>query len=177
MPDDVPQMDGGMMDEPMDGFDPGVEANEDEDPKKFIQQLTGKLSQSLRSYNSQLPRPDADLCKYVAGMVMKQAVDGLSEDDVQTIIDRTLDDEADDGGMGDDIPAEGQQGEMPQGDAQQQPQQQGFDGMEGKSRKGHIEMVNELFRDIIGNQDDDDIPKQVKDVGYRKKPYTSPNFS
>ncbi|MBP5455578.1 MAG: hypothetical protein J6Y37_03700, partial [Paludibacteraceae bacterium] len=66
MPDDVPQMDGGMMDEPMDGFDPGVEANEDEDPKKFIQQLTGKLSQSLRSYNSQLPRPDADLCKYVA---------------------------------------------------------------------------------------------------------------
>ena len=29
------------------GFDAGVEADEDEDPKRFIQQLTGKLSQSL----------------------------------------------------------------------------------------------------------------------------------
>ena len=32
-------------------FDPGVEADEEQDPKKFIQQLTGKLSQSLRKYN------------------------------------------------------------------------------------------------------------------------------
>jgi len=31
-------------------FDAEVEANEDEDPKKFIQQLSGKLGQSIRNY-------------------------------------------------------------------------------------------------------------------------------
>ena len=35
-------------------FDPGVEADEEQDPKKFIQQLTGKLSQSLRKYNENI---------------------------------------------------------------------------------------------------------------------------
>lgn len=31
-------------------FDAGVEADEDEDPKKYIQQLTGKLSQIGRAH-------------------------------------------------------------------------------------------------------------------------------
>jgi hypothetical protein len=32
-------------------FDAGIEADEDADPKKYIEQLTGKLGQSLRKYN------------------------------------------------------------------------------------------------------------------------------
>ena len=39
-------------------FDAGVEADEDEDPKKYIQQLTGKLSQELGKYNNELGEPD-----------------------------------------------------------------------------------------------------------------------
>ena len=58
-------------------FDPGVEADEEQDPKKFIQQLTGKLSQSLRKYNENNGQPDVDLSKYVAGMITKQAMEGL----------------------------------------------------------------------------------------------------
>ena len=73
-------------------FDAGVEANEEEDPKKYIQQLTGKLSQSLRKYNEGLPKPDAELSKYVAGMIIKQAVDGLSQEDVADIIDKVEND-------------------------------------------------------------------------------------
>ena len=53
-------------------FDAGVEADEETDPKRYIQQLAGKLSQSLRSYNSELPSPDTDLNKYVMGMINKR---------------------------------------------------------------------------------------------------------
>lgn len=92
-------MDGGPMgippqpdmDEPNQfdtNFDPGVEADEQNDPKHFIQQLTGKLSQSLRSYNSELPQPDIDLSKYVAGMILKQTTDGLSPDDKNEILNK-----------------------------------------------------------------------------------------
>ena len=68
-PMDDPNMMGGDMGNGSEfdtNFDAGVDADEDTDPKKYIQQLTGKLSQSLRKYNSSLPQPETDLCKYVA---------------------------------------------------------------------------------------------------------------
>ena len=34
-------------------FDAGVEADEDEDPEKFIQQLAGRLGTSLKKYNDE----------------------------------------------------------------------------------------------------------------------------
>lgn len=49
-------------------FDAGVEADEASDPKKFIEQLTGKLAQSLRDYNSD--NIDFDLEKYVLNSVI-----------------------------------------------------------------------------------------------------------
>lgn len=86
---------------PMDGdanqfdadFDAGVDANEESDPKRYIQQLTGKLSQSLRKYNEGLPQPDADLNKYVAGMIVKQCIEGLTPEDTQDILDKVKTDE------------------------------------------------------------------------------------
>jgi hypothetical protein len=96
---DEPNM--GGMDDPMAAgqdqygadFDAGVEADEQSDPKKFIQQLTGKLSQSLRKYNEGLPQPDADLNKYVAGMIVKQCIEGLPQEDVQEILDKVNNDD------------------------------------------------------------------------------------
>ena len=92
----MPQMDptgmGGvptMGQNPFDSnFDAGVEADEQSDPKHFIQQLTGKLSQSLRSYNSNLPQPDADLAKYVAGMILKQTTEGLTDEDKNEVLNK-----------------------------------------------------------------------------------------
>lgn len=91
----MPQMDNpdmgqemGIKDAPMDGnngnsdydtgFDAGVEADEDEDPKRFIQQLTGKLSQSLNKYNNE-NGDDVELSKYVGKMIAKAAAKGLDE--------------------------------------------------------------------------------------------------
>lgn len=59
-------------------FDAGVEADEDEDPKKYIQQLTGKLSQTLNTYNNE-NGDDEELSKYVGKMIVKAAAKGLDE--------------------------------------------------------------------------------------------------
>lgn len=78
-------------------FDAGVEADEENDPKKYIQQLTGKLSQKLRDYNESLGETDEDLNKYVAGMIVKQATKGLNDDDKKEIISKiNSDDDSDD---------------------------------------------------------------------------------
>ena len=72
--------DAGNEEMPTDfdsNFDAGVEADEETDPKRFIQQLTGKLSQSLNSYNNENGEPDTELGKYVLGMLVKQGVKGM----------------------------------------------------------------------------------------------------
>lgn len=91
-------------------FDAGVEADEESDPKKYIQQLTGKLSQSLRDYNSSLGTPDSDLNKYVAGMIIKQAAKGMDKEDKRGIIDKinNEDEEKSDNNSLPDLPNEGE---------------------------------------------------------------------
>lgn len=59
-------------DKPFDDepFDAGVEADEESDPKKFIEQLTGKLGQSLRKYNDAQGQPDFDLEKFAINSLL-----------------------------------------------------------------------------------------------------------
>lgn len=143
-------------------FDAGVEADEEEDPKKYIQQLTGKLSQSLRKYNSDQAEPDADLNKYVAGMVVKQAVEGLSEKERNEILKKVTDDteEADSEENG------GEEGQEQRQENEPMEQSMG----ESKIRE---QIVNELFNDIIAKKDTKSEKKPVKKggAGYRNRPY------
>ena len=74
---DDPNM-GGDQNQFDNNFDAGVEADEDEDPENYIKQLTGKLSQKLRSFNKENGQPDEALNKYAAKMVIKAAADGMS---------------------------------------------------------------------------------------------------
>lgn len=81
--------DAGEQQMPSDfdsNFDAGVEADEETDPKRYIQQLTGKLSQSLNSYNNENGEPDVELGKYVLGMLVKQGVKGMDDNDKKEII-------------------------------------------------------------------------------------------
>jgi len=59
-------------DKPFDAepFNAGVEADEQSDPKKFIEQLTGKLGQSLRKYNEQQGQPDFELEKFAINSLL-----------------------------------------------------------------------------------------------------------
>lgn len=59
-------------DKPFDDepFDAGVEADEDTDPEKYIQQLSGKLGQSLRQHSEDSGQPDFDLEKFAVNSVL-----------------------------------------------------------------------------------------------------------
>ena len=59
-------------DKPFDDtpFDAGVEADEESDPKKYIEQLTGKLGQSLRTYNEEQGQPDLELEKFAINSLL-----------------------------------------------------------------------------------------------------------
>ena len=83
MDNEMPSQDGSEFDT---NFDAGVEADEESDPKKYIQQLTGKLSQTLVSYNNELGEPDTELGKYVLGMLIKQGTKGMDEKEKKEII-------------------------------------------------------------------------------------------
>lgn len=63
---------GSEDDKPFDEepFDAGVEADEDEDPQTYIQQLAGKLGQSLRKYTDEQGQPDFDLEKFAINSVI-----------------------------------------------------------------------------------------------------------
>lgn len=156
-------------------FDAGVEADENSDPKKYIQQLTGKLSQSLRSYNENLPQPDADLGKYVAGMIVKQAINGLSPEDTNEILDKIKDDGEDDGtqsNMSNDneMPPMDDDGDMG-GDFGQ-----GMEDMGESVDKSNKKKIDEIFNQIIKSDNNDQMQKPINHISYKKKPFTSPNF-
>jgi hypothetical protein len=65
--DEKPASDKPFDDTP---FDAGVEADEETDPKKFIEQLTGKLGQSLRKYTEEQGQPDFELEKFAINSVI-----------------------------------------------------------------------------------------------------------
>lgn len=197
-----PPMDMGMQGEPtMDmgadmggmsefdtNFDAGVEADEETDPKKYIQQLTGKLSQTLMKYNNDLGQPDVDLNKYVAGMINKQATEGLSEDDVEEILSKVKADpnQPMDDGSGMDMQADpnqeqpmDMQGQMPMDDGMQQQQpQEPQQPMMGESFKKHGNRLSEIVRSIFhkDEKEDSEMVDKVKKDGksYRQNAFTSP---
>lgn len=67
-------------------MDSEFDNNDEESPKKEIQSLTGKLSQALRSYNQE--NDDSELNKYVAGMIIPQATEFMTNKDKKEIINR-----------------------------------------------------------------------------------------
>lgn len=66
-PEQAQSNDKPFDDEP---FDAGVEADEDSDPKKYIEQLTGKLGQSLRKYEDEQGGPDFELEKFAINSLL-----------------------------------------------------------------------------------------------------------
>ncbi|MCD8207928.1 MAG: hypothetical protein LUD72_08340 [Bacteroidales bacterium] len=164
---EMPQGDMGMPEEPNpyeNDFDAGVDTDENEDPKRYIQQLTGKLSQKLRDYNGSLPQPDADLNKFVAGMINKQAVQGLSQDDVKTIMDRAIEDSE-----------ESQQStEEPQ-----EPQAPNEPQTATEARIRRRQTIDELFQELTGIGDEPQAERPIRRVepNFKTKPFTAPKFN
>lgn len=180
-----PPMDGGMGEMPNQfdtNFDAGVEADEEQDPKKYIQQLTGKLSQTLQKYTDNNGQPDVDLNKYVAGMITKQAMKGLSEEDAEEIIDKVKADEdfsmEDDGGQ-QDMPQDNQMDgqDIPQDDTQQQGQDTMPQMNESFRRFKKNRQIKEIVNGVLDNSVENTPRQQPKNGDiYTTRPYTAPFF-
>ena len=70
---EAPAADSAPSDKPFDDKEPfnaGVEASEESDPKKFIEQLSGKLGQSLRKYTEEQGQPDFELEKFAVNSLL-----------------------------------------------------------------------------------------------------------
>ena len=113
-------------------FDAGVEADEASDPKKYIEQLTGKLGQSLRKYNEQQGQPDYELEKFAINSllsachtsqmdsedqndIIKKVKDGGEKTEVEPTDEPSAEPEGDSEpniDLGDEEPAETPEGEV-----------------------------------------------------------------
>lgn len=151
-------------------FDAGVEANEEEDPKKFIQQLTGKLSQSLRKYTENNGQPDAELNKYVAGMIIKQSIEGLSSEDVDDILDKV---KSEDGGEPMQDMQSGEEQMMGDGGMEQQPE--AMQPNESVLRDNDYDL-DEIVNSVLDREEKEPYQKTTGKKSFRKSPFTSPNF-
>lgn len=85
-------------------FDAGVGVDEDEDPKKFIERLTGKLAQKLRSYNE--TDKDSDLNKFVINSLIPASVPNLDNKDVDDVIKKVKDNKNDNSVPDNNVPNE-----------------------------------------------------------------------
>lgn len=83
--DDADTSDGEGGDKPFDDepFDAGVEADEDTDPEKYIQQLSGKLGQTLRKYTDDEGKPNFDLEKFAVNSVLSATHTAEMDDEDQ----------------------------------------------------------------------------------------------
>ena len=109
--DDFGNNEGGDNEKPFDDepFDAEVEADEDEDPEKYIQQIAGKLGTSLRKYNDERGEPDFDLEKYAINSVISAThTSEMDEEDQKDIIRKvkTSGAEKDDDSLEKDVDAE-----------------------------------------------------------------------
>lgn len=174
MNDNQPPMGDDEMNSEFDtNFDAGVDANEQEDPKKFIQQLTGKLSQSLRNYNKEQPQPDAELSKYVCGMIVKQAIEGLKPEDVEDIMKKIKSDDDFDNDTPEDNQLNNNGGSEDMQPQTDQPEQMPMESL----NRNHNQKIEEIFQDLISTEKEDTIERPLKRTNsFRHKPFTSPNF-
>lgn len=158
-------------------FDAGVEADEDTDPEQFIQQLTGKLSQSLKDYDEQNPGK-LDLDKYVIGMIVKQAVKGMDEGERKKVIKKIKETPLPSDDQMEDASTEGVEsdpaldGDMSGSEEQQAPDMGGQEQQpvqEIRSLKLKKNQLRKIYESINNREEDED----RRDSDYSK--YLKPN--
>jgi hypothetical protein len=160
--------DGGANSQFDTNFDAGVEADEETDPKHYIQQLTGKLSQSLNSFNNE-QGPDAGLSKYVASMIITAACKNLDDKAKKELIEKINSASSDDENLDDgDEQADGME-DVPMDD---------MNMGQGDEQNMNMQPVNErcytkkALMELFGGVDSDD--KRPIEVNKKKVPRETP---
>ena len=156
-------------------FDAGVEADEATDPKKYLEQLTGKLAQSLRDYNE--TNQDIELNKFIINSLVPASVPKMSSEDAQDVIKKVQDnigkEQAPEANA--EAPAEPivpEQGIVPEPEqpAQNAPK---LESKQSKKKVVKEETIDELVERLLRGEDDENALIKKKD---RKSPFSAPKF-
>lgn len=147
-------------------FDAGVGADENEDPEKYLQQLTGKLCAKLKKYNDEKPEPDAGMCKYIAGMVLAQCTKGLDEKEKDEILSKLT--KSDDG-------------EDTDNEQDKSNNENDFDAEVPEQTNDSLNEERKIVERIVQNMKNDFTDKKPKGISnkrksYRMTPYMTPEF-
>jgi len=158
-------------------FDAGVEADETTDPKKYLEQLAGKLAQSLRKYNE--TTKDIELNKFVINSLVPAAIPQMDSENAQDVIKKVQDnigkEQAPETNTEATVePTQPEQGIAPE---QEQPLQNEPKMESKKSGKKKVvkesETMDELVDRLLRGDDSETVNK--KSVG-KKNIFKSPEF-
>lgn len=165
---DLDSLDGGEpMGEPMGGepsndkpfddkpFEAGVEADENSEPEKYIQQLAGKLGTTLRKYSDERGQPDFDLEKFAINSVISATHSAeMDEEDQNDIINKVKN-----SGGEEDQGGEQQGGEEDQGGGEQGLDMSSDGGLDNANDEEIPDMnVDEtLYEDSLGDDFENNI--------------------
>lgn len=132
------QPDQSEKENPFDnqGFDAGIDADEESDPKNYIEKLTGKLAQKLRDYNEN--ETDSDLNKFVINSLIPAAIPSLDDNDTNDVIDKVKSNS--NGGSDNNIGTEDNSNIPSEPENQPLPQEESIEPN-----------INELISEILGN--------------------------
>lgn len=131
------------MEEPMMDDENGIE----NDPKKEIQKLSGKLSQELRNYNNDQEKPDTELNKYVAGMIIPQATKSMTSDEKAEVINKIKKGMTDDDLEMDDIDGDDSMDDIEGDDS--------MNDMPMESKYNLDNIINEIIGSIVNGDDNE----------------------
>ena len=167
----VIDMEQPPMDEPQDEtdvfgkekFDAGIDVDEDADPKKYIEKLTGKLAQKLRDYNG--IEQDVDLNKFVVNSLIPASVPQMDETDAKDVIKKVQDNIGQAGQESNEV-VDNQ--ELPGQEVGQGDEQEELSPIP-ESRVVNDDEIEDLVNEIIAG-------KGVKRNVQHKNPFKSPKF-
>ena len=87
-------------------FDAGIDVDEESDPKKFIEKLSGKIGQSLRDYTEKQGQPDFELEKFAINSLISAThtseMDENDRNDIIKKINKAGENDSENPDMGDD---------------------------------------------------------------------------
>jgi hypothetical protein len=102
---DTPTPEAPANDSPFEKepFDAGIDVDEESDPKKFIEKLSGKIGQSLRDYTQKQGQPDFELEKFAINSLISAThtaeMDEQDRNDIIKKINKSGENDSQDSGM------------------------------------------------------------------------------
>lgn len=148
-------------------FDAGIDVDENEDPKKYIEKLTGKLAQKLRDYNSS--ETDNELNKFVINSLIPASVPQMDKDDAGDVIKKVKDNI-------------GKESSGPSSDNQSGSDDESVDSLGVDSQETQVDDKSQQKSESLSDMDIDDLiseifgGKSIKRNIKNKNPFKAPKF-